>query len=229
MADITGVGYDNFTKYTGSGKVVSPDNTKVGSKNETMTATAATTAIKAATKKNGDLGKDDFLKLLTTQLKYQDPLKPMEDKEFISQMAQFSSLEQMTNLNTSFQDVFEGIKSLNNNFVTANKNVEEQIDELINELKNLSGNWCDITNSQIGELKNKSIDEIPANTTAQQLIDGLTIPSEAIAKIYDKDGKSVADSTKLTSDMKLVIKLENEDGTTKEKKYDINVKDQITV
>jgi flagellar basal-body rod modification protein FlgD len=52
-------------------------------------------------KKSNDLDKDAFLNLLVTQMRYQDPLNPTQDKDFLAQMAQFSALEQMQNLNTS--------------------------------------------------------------------------------------------------------------------------------
>ena len=55
----------------------------------------------SAVKDKSALGKDEFLKLLMTQMQNQDPTKPMDDTQSIAQLAQFSSLEQMQNLNTA--------------------------------------------------------------------------------------------------------------------------------
>lgn len=49
------------------------------------------------------LGMEDFLKILLTQLTYQDPLKPMDNQEFMAQMAQFTSLEQTQQLNNKIE------------------------------------------------------------------------------------------------------------------------------
>ncbi|WP_312560176.1 flagellar hook assembly protein FlgD [Anaerospora sp.] len=76
-------------------------STTVTNNEQTFRTATNTSSNKTTSKANDALGKDDFLKMLVTQLRYQDPLQPMEDKEFIAQMAQFSSLEQMQNMNTA--------------------------------------------------------------------------------------------------------------------------------
>ncbi|WP_028611034.1 flagellar hook capping FlgD N-terminal domain-containing protein [Paenibacillus harenae] len=52
----------------------------------------------AASKKTDTLGKDQFLSILVTQLRNQDPMQPLQDKDFIAQMAQFTSVEQLMNM-----------------------------------------------------------------------------------------------------------------------------------
>lgn len=59
--------------------------------------------VKEETAPKNELNKDAFLNLLVTQLRYQDPLNPTNDKEFLAQMAQFTSLEQMQNMNQNLE------------------------------------------------------------------------------------------------------------------------------
>ncbi|MEH7336039.1 flagellar hook capping FlgD N-terminal domain-containing protein [Neobacillus drentensis] len=60
------------------------------------------TAANIKPQQTGQVDKDLFLRILTTQLRNQDPTQPMEDREFIAQLAQFSTLEQISNLNQTF-------------------------------------------------------------------------------------------------------------------------------
>ncbi len=107
--------------------------------------------------RNSALGKDEFLNLLVTQMRYQDPLEPSSDTEFVAQMAQFSSLEQMQNLNSTFS-TFQNY-SMVGKYVTAR-----------NGLDNIEGYVQSIT--QVGE-----------DTYA--LVDGVSVNVEDIFKVTD--------------------------------------------
>ena len=75
---------------------------------------SSTTAADAqTTNRAGGLRREAFLQLLTTQLAHQDPTKPQDDGEFIAQLAQFSSLEQLTNIQQTLTGIATalGVKS----------------------------------------------------------------------------------------------------------------------
>ena len=107
--------------------------------------------------KGSSLDKDSFMLLLVTQFKYQDPLNPMDDKEFIAQMAQFSSLEQLMNLNTSMKGLTDATNT--QQMVNATSYIGKQVT---------------VTGNSIGKTTNETTKEIsvtrfryaPADNTA---------------------------------------------------------------
>lgn len=74
-----------------------------------MTLSTVSAASPAA---SSSIGLQDFVKVLTTQLTYQDPLKPMDNQEFMAQMAQFTALEQTQQLNDRMQQLVENQAAL---------------------------------------------------------------------------------------------------------------------
>ena len=67
---------------------------------------------------SSELGQDSFLKLLVAQMQHQDPLNPQGNEEFIAQLAQFTSLEQLMGVNTALGDLYAATTSMNNASMT---------------------------------------------------------------------------------------------------------------
>lgn len=121
---------------------------------------------------NSKLGKDEFLKILMAQIKNQNPLDPMKDKEFISQMAQFSSLEQMTNMSQSFQSYMDS-QSLPPII---------QYSSLIGREVSFSVSDPDTGNERIETGVVQAVNQ-KDGTTAVELPSGETIPVKDITKV----------------------------------------------
>ncbi|MFB6466643.1 flagellar hook assembly protein FlgD [Cytobacillus sp. Hz8] len=131
-------------------------------------------------RKTGDvLGKDDFLKLLMTQLQNQDPLNPMQDQEFIAQMAQFSTLEQITNMSNAFNAFAEAQDQ--NKMITYNQFIGKEITwHKIADEKDENGN----TIIQQGSGKVKSI-QFKDDQVYFILEDGTTLEPGNISQVNE--------------------------------------------
>ncbi len=109
------------------------------------------------------LDKDDFLKILITQLSHQDPTAPMQDKEFIAQMAQFSSLEQMTNMSNQFSQL-SGMLQSGQAISMIGRNVEIGVGEMT-----VAG----------------IVEEVKGNEFPQLLVNGRYYDLEDVEKVKD--------------------------------------------
>jgi flagellar basal-body rod modification protein FlgD len=87
--------------------------------------TGATDDEEDTATKPKELGKDTFLQLLVEQMRYQDPMAPTDNAQMIAQLAQFSSLEQMNNLNEKFETLSGNIDQLN--FLSASSMIGKHV------------------------------------------------------------------------------------------------------
>ncbi|MCF8127260.1 MAG: flagellar hook assembly protein FlgD [Deltaproteobacteria bacterium] len=137
------------------------------------------------------VGKEDFLKLLVTQLQYQDPLNPAESTEFTAQLAQFSSLEQLTNVNKNLEYLQLYQASINN----------AQAVDFIGKTVSASGNTINVSDGVSDEITFE-LPEDAANVTIS---------------IYDASGKlsGTIESGDLSEGTQSVVwNAEDPDGNT---------------
>ena len=108
--------------------------------------------------KNQEMGQDSFLKLLMAEMENQDPLSPMDSKDTVAQMAQFSTVEQLTKVSESVEKGNEEAKAsvlkienalakLNNNFVDGDTLQTGQLDEINKNQKELLNQMIKLNNS----------------------------------------------------------------------------------
>jgi flagellar basal-body rod modification protein FlgD len=109
-AGINSILSSNTAKPTVVTAGLTADGTSVDNATSKTTGGDSSGASSATAPKKSDLGKNDFLMLLVTQLKYQDPLSPMDNTQFLSQMAQFQALEANTNMQKGIEDLGTELK-----------------------------------------------------------------------------------------------------------------------
>jgi flagellar hook assembly protein FlgD len=108
--------------------------------------------------KNQEMGQDAFLKLLMAEMENQDPLNPMDSKDTVAQMAQFSTVEQLTKVSESVEKGNEEAKAsvlkienalakLNNNFVDGGTLQTDKLDEINENQKEILNQMIKLNNS----------------------------------------------------------------------------------
>jgi flagellar basal-body rod modification protein FlgD len=149
------------------------------------------------------LGKDAFLQLLVTELRYQDPLDPLKDRDFIAQMAQFSSLEQMQNLYRVGE--LQQATSMIGHPVIAQEMSEDGLTELVygrvTGVRNYSGQTYLMLDSG-REIQGDQILSVMDDRGLEQYLNGVC-GRKALVKVYNEIGEIVNFKEILVTDYRL--------------------------
>lgn len=131
---------------------------------------------------NSNLDKDAFLKLLVTQLKYQDPLNPAKDNEFIGQMAQFSALEQAQNSNMSIK--LNSANNMVNKLVKAKYRAEDSTEtqELIGLVEKvmIKNSNVFLTLDVLGQKYDVKLDDVTEVTELENQVEQIYLMNQSV-------------------------------------------------
>ena len=140
---------------------------------EASQATTTTTA-------NDYLGKDAFLSLLVTQLQYQDPLDPQDNSEYVAQLAQFSSLEQMTNMVDNIEKVYSLVENIDTTALVG------QLSGMID--KNIQ--WTDSNENLEGTVTGVSISDGSPSLIVKRTVNGQELTYKVSVSDVTRIGES---------------------------------------
>lgn len=158
---------------------------------EGLIPSAGSTTTTTPASAQSPLGKEDFLQLLVAQLSAQDPLNPMDSREFSAQLAQFSALEQMTNVNKTLEDLVDAQQAMGNSSMISL--IGKRVDIPGNSIDHTQGETTNLTYSLGAEASTAKIEIFDS---AGQLVNTLNGPGAKGSNLtiwngLDSQGKPV--------------------------------------
>ena len=155
-----------------------PTTTSTTSTSSTGTSSSTSSSLTSGI----NMGKEDFLKLLTTQLAHQDPLSPADPKDFVAQLSQFSSLEQLINLNTTMGTLGTSMTNLQ-----SSQQMTQGL-SLLGKTVKAQGNIFTVNSGEVGDLS------YVLNGAASKVTVSISDSSGKVVRTMDLGGKNTGEN-----------------------------------
>ncbi len=164
------------------------------------------TVVGAAPNSVNDLNKVDFMNLLIAQIKHQDPMSPMDNQQFIAQLTQFTSLEELQKVNASLADNMALSQSLNNTMMVG----------LVGKKVAVVGSGVELGDGQVSASKLQVAADgtarVEVRDTANRLIANYSKPVSAGLNDITWDGKTESGDIAPDGQYKLIVTVQDSDG-----------------